>query len=138
MARPFQVGWQAQDTAAALRAADRAEADAEVRQRLHALWLLRAGRPLVEVAMVPRRPRPLAAALGRLVSGGRAAGRAHRQGGPGQAPRLMPGQQTEVAQRMATDEFRWEEPSSGIYAAVSSGGAPWPRRRISRLLPTRS
>ena len=48
--QPFHVDWNPEDTAEALRTACRAERDAMLRTRLHALWLLRSGRQMREVA----------------------------------------------------------------------------------------
>ena len=50
--RPFHVDWNPEDTAEALRTAYRAERDTVLRTRLHALWLLRSGRRMREVASV--------------------------------------------------------------------------------------
>jgi len=51
--RPFVVAWRETDTEEALRAAYRAERRVDVRQRLHALWLLRSGtRRMDEVAQL--------------------------------------------------------------------------------------
>ena len=43
MTRKVAIAWAAEDTAAALHARYRSEKVAEVRTRLHALWLLRQG-----------------------------------------------------------------------------------------------
>jgi transposase len=48
--RPLQIAWA--DEEATLRQLYRAEKDAEVRPRLHALWLLRSGHSLGEVAQL--------------------------------------------------------------------------------------
>ncbi len=53
MARKLLLDWAPEDTAAVLHAQYRAEAVAEVRTRLHALWLLRRGEtPTAVAAMV--------------------------------------------------------------------------------------
>ena len=52
MARKTAIVWAAEDTADALHARYRAEAVAEVRTRLHALWLLRQGQGPTAVAAV--------------------------------------------------------------------------------------
>ncbi len=52
MARKTAIVWAAEDTADALHARYRAEAVAEVRTRLHALWLLRQGQGPTAVAVV--------------------------------------------------------------------------------------
>jgi transposase len=106
--RPFIVTWHDDDTEEALRRAYRAEKQAEVRQRLQALWLLRNGeRRMGEVAMV----------LGvdyrsvqRWVAWYRAGGLEevwrHHAGGYGQTPRLTEEQQEQLAQEVATGRFR--------------------------------
>src|ERR671936_1686967 len=48
LGRPFRIAWQ--DEESALREAYRRERDPEVLPRLHALWLLRRGERLGEVA----------------------------------------------------------------------------------------
>ena len=50
--RPFKVHWHDKDTSEALRAAYRAERDVALRSRLHALWLLRNGHSICQVAVV--------------------------------------------------------------------------------------
>ena len=50
--RPFRVDWLPVDTPEALRAAYRAQQDTMLRTRLYALWLLRCGRQMGEVASV--------------------------------------------------------------------------------------
>lgn len=123
MARPFRVAWREADTATALRAAYRAEPDKEVRPRLHALWLLRSGRPLAALAAVLGvHHRSVQRWVAWYRAGGLAAARAHRQGGHGQVPRLTPAQQARVAERVATGEFRTAA-ESGPGSRPSSG---WP------------
>ena len=48
LGRPFRIAWR--DEEPALREAYRRERDPELRPRVHALWLLRRGEPLGEVA----------------------------------------------------------------------------------------
>ena len=48
--RPFVVAWQAEDTAATLKAASQREGEGTIRQRLHGLWFLRSGWRLSAVA----------------------------------------------------------------------------------------
>ncbi len=50
--RQLWVDWRPDDTPEALRAAYRAEQDIMLRTRLHALWLLRSGRRMGDVASV--------------------------------------------------------------------------------------
>ena len=50
--RPFRVDWRREDSPESLKAAYLAERDANLRTRLHGLWLLRSGRQLSAVASV--------------------------------------------------------------------------------------
>lgn len=106
--RPFVVAWQDEDTEQALRTAYRGERDPALRQRLQALWLLRSGeRRLGEVAAVIGVDyRSVQRWVAWYRSGGIAAVRSHRLGGPGQPPRLTPEQQEQVAQEVETGRFR--------------------------------
>jgi len=106
--RPFVVAWRDEDTEEALRTAYRAERDPALRQRVQALWLLRGDTRLVgEVASVVGVDYPTVQRWVRWYrSGGLAAIRSHRLGGPGQPPRLTPEQQEQVAQAVETGRFR--------------------------------
>ena len=105
--RPFQIEWRAEDTAEVLRAAYRVEKDPVARSRRQALWLLRTGRSLAEVAAVVgvgyRTVQRWAAWYRR---GGPAAVTAPRAGGHGHPARLSPEQQAELAEQVATGRFR--------------------------------
>lgn len=104
--RPFVVAWRAEDDAAALRAAYRAEQDAAVKPRLHGLWLVREGRPMGEVAdLVGVDYRTVQRWVAWYRRGGLAEVRRHHMGGVGQVPRLDAGQQEEVAREVATGRF---------------------------------
>src|SRR3954453_22636796 len=93
--RPCVVAWDEADTEEALRAAYRAERDVDVRQRLHALWLLRSGeRRMDEVAgLVGTTYRTVQRWGAWYREGGLEAIRTHRMGGYGQPPRLTVEQQ---------------------------------------------
>ena len=106
--RPFVVAWADEDTEEALRTAFREEQRADVRDRLHALWLLRSGeRRLAEVATVLGvQYRTVQRWVGWYREGGLAAIRSHRMGGVGQTPWLTPEEQEEVAREVATGRFR--------------------------------
>ncbi len=106
--RPFVVAWQDEDTEQALRTAYRRERDPALRQRLQALWLLRSGeRRLGEVAaVIGVDDRSVQRWVAWYRSGGIAAVRSHRLGGPGQPPRLTVDQQEHLAQEVATGRFR--------------------------------
>lgn len=106
--RPFVVVWETADTEEALRAAYRGEREVAVRQRLHALWLLRSGeRRMAEVAgLVGTAYRTLQRWVAWYRAGGLAAVRTHRLGGYGQPARLTAAQQEQLAQEVATGRFR--------------------------------
>lgn len=104
--RPFVVAWRDEDDAAALKAAYRAERDAELRPRLHALWLLRGGRRLGAVAEVLGVDyRSVQRWVAWYREGGLPAVRAHHMGGVGQPPWLSPEQQEQTAREVATGRF---------------------------------
>ena len=105
--RPFVVAWREGDDAAALQAAYRKEKVAAVKPRLQALWLVRTGRRLAEVAAVVGADyRTAQRWVAWYRTGGLEAVRAHQQGGQGQRPRLAPEQQATVAREIATGRFR--------------------------------
>jgi transposase len=106
--KPFVLDWAKPDTAAALKARYRAEADGKRRLRLPGLWLLRQGWHVDDVA----------AAVGvhrRMVErwidwyrheGGLPGVLAHHQGGVGQPSRLTAAQREQLAAEVATGRFR--------------------------------
>jgi transposase len=105
--RRVRVEWQSSDTVEALHAAYRAEGAVEVRMRLHGLWLLRGGRRLSDVAdAVGVHYRTVQRWVRWYEQGGVGAVRAHRQGGVGQPARLTAVQQEQVAETVATGQFR--------------------------------
>ena len=127
--RPFVVEWDAADTEEALRSAYRSERDVAVRQRLHALWLLRSGaRRMDEVAgVVGTAYRTLQRWVAWYRAGGLEAVRTHRMGGYGQPARLTAAQQEQLAQEVATGRFRnavairaWVAETCGV--TYSEGG----------------
>jgi len=101
------VAWRDEDDEAALKAAYRAERGAEARPRLHALWLLRTGRHLGDVAAVLGVDyRSVQRWVAWYRDGGLGAVIGHHMGGHGQTPRLTPEQQETVAREVATGRFR--------------------------------
>ena len=105
--RPFEVEWQEQDTAEALRAAARRERDGRARERLQGLWLLRTGRSLEEVAAVLGvHYRTVQRWVAWYRAGGLAPLRERRPGGAGPAPRLSPAQERRLAEEVASGAFR--------------------------------
>lgn len=106
--RAFVVAWREDDSEEALRAAYRAEQRADVRQRLHALWLLRSGeRKLGEVAAVLGVDyRSVQRWVAWYRTGGLEEVRHHHAGGYGQTPRLTAEQQEQLATAVETGRFR--------------------------------
>jgi len=105
--RPFQVAWQAEDTAAALKSAYQREGEGALRQRLHGLWLLRRGWRLGAVAnALGVHYRTVPRWVDWYRDGGVAAVRAHRMGGHGQPAYLSAEAQAAVADVVATGRFR--------------------------------
>lgn len=105
--RPFQVDWREEDSALALKRAFQAERTLAVRQRLQALWLLRSGWPLSQVAAATgAHYRSVQRWVAWYRDGGVAAMRAHRLGGTGQVPFLNAAAQAQVADEVATGRFR--------------------------------
>lgn len=106
MARKVRVDWAPADTAAALHAQYRAEPVAEVRTRLHALWLLRRGQGPTAVAVVVGVGRNAVQRWLRWYrEGGLDAVRSHRRGGPGKPSFLTPDQEAQLVAAAATGVF---------------------------------
>lgn len=105
--RPFRVAWREDDTEQALQAAYRGEGEPMIRQRLHALWLLRPGeRQVGDVAAVLGvNYRTVQQWVAWYRDGGLEEVRGHRRGGPGRSAWLSPEQQEAVATEVATGRF---------------------------------
>lgn len=105
--RPLVIAWRPGDDDGALKDAYRQERRADVRPRLHALWLLRTGRRVRDVAqLVGVHERTVQRWLGWYRDGGIAAVRAHRQAGTGQPSFLTAAQQAQLREQAATGAFR--------------------------------
>ena len=105
--RPLVIEWRPEDDVTALQAAYRKERRADVRPRLHALWLLRSDRGVRAVAqLVGVHERTVQRWVGWYRGGGLAAVRAHRQAGTGQPSFLSAEQQAQLRDRAATGAFR--------------------------------
>ncbi len=105
--RPLVIGWRSEDDETGLKAAYQKERRPDVRPRLQALWLLRSGRGVREVAQVVGvHERTVQRWVGRYRDGGLAAVRAHRQAGRGQPSFLTAEQQGQVWEQAATGAFR--------------------------------
>lgn len=120
--RPLVIDWRREDAEGTLKAAYRQERRADVRPRLQALWLLRSGRGVREVArLVGVHERSVQRWVGWYRDGGVAAIRAHRQAGTGQPSFLTADQQAQLwaqaaagAFRTAAEAQRWIEAQFGV------------------------
>jgi putative transposase len=126
--RPLAVAWAAGDDAASLRARYRRERRADVRPRLHGLWLGRAGRSAREAAAVLGvHERTVTRGLEWYRAGGLAAVEGRHAGGQGAPSFLTAAQRAELAEEVATGRFRtaaeirrWVEERWG--ASYTEGG----------------
>ena len=105
---PFVIAWAEGDSAATLKAAYLAEPHGRLRPRRQALWLLRQGHPVAEVAvLLGVGKRTVARWLDWYRHEGGVAGvTAHRPGGRGQRPHLTADQQEQLAQEVSCGQFR--------------------------------
>ena len=126
--RPFRVDWSPEDTPQALRAAYRAERDTMLRTRLHALWLLRSGRRMGEVAsVVGVHYRTLQKWVSWYREGGVEEVLSHRMKGLGQPRFLSEEQERELTEEVASGRFRtggeireWIESEYGVSFRLGS------------------
>ena len=126
--RPFQVDWNPDDTPEALRTAYRAERDVMLRTRLHALWLLRSGRRMGEVAaVVGVHYRTLQRWVSWYRAGGVSEVLSHRMKGLGQPRFLSEEQERELTEQVGSGRFRtggevrdWIESEYGVSFRLGS------------------
>ena len=105
--RKLGIEWAAEDDAASLQARYRRECRADVRPRLHGLWLVRAGRTTREVAEVLGvHQRTVQQWLAWYREGGLATVGGHHAGGQGAPSFLTREQRAELADEVATGRFR--------------------------------
>jgi transposase len=117
-----QIAWEEQDTPEALRGRYRNEEEGEVRSRLHALWLLRTGWNMEQVAeIVGVHYRTVQRWVGWYRHGGVAEVCVHHSGGQGQPAWLTPEQEAAVAEEAAKGAFttaaearRWVAEQFGV------------------------
>ena len=104
--RRVQIAWEAEDTPEALREQYRRQEEGEVRSRLQALWLLRTGWSMEQVAGVVRvHYRTVQRWVGWYRKGGVAEVCTHHGGGHGQPAWLTPEQEAAVAEEAAKGIF---------------------------------
>jgi transposase len=105
--RKLRVGWAAEDDGSSLYARYRRERRADVRPRLHGLWLVRTGKTTREVAAVLGvDERTVQRWLAWYRAGGLAEVEGRHAQGKGASPFLTPEQQTDLADEVATGRFR--------------------------------
>ncbi len=105
--RPLAVEWAAGDDAASLYARYRRERRADVRPRLHGLWLVRAGRSAREAAAVLGvHERTVTRWLGWYRAGGLGAVEGRHAGGQGAPSFLTAEQRGALAAEVASGRFR--------------------------------
>ncbi len=143
MARKASIDWAPEDTANALHAQYRAEPVAEVRTRLHALWLLRRGEgPTAVAAVVGVSRNAVQTWLRWYRSGGLVAVRSRRRGGHGTPSYLTPDQAEQVVAAATTGEFAtaqavrdWIEEQFGVVYTRDSMYTLLPRLGIRLKTP---
>src|SRR5213595_3355508 len=105
--RKLVIEWAAEDDAAGLQARYRRERQADVRPRLHGLWLLRTGRSARETAgVLGVHERTVQRWIGWYRAGGVAAASGRHAGGQGAPARLSAEQRAELADEVASGRFR--------------------------------
>lgn len=108
--RPLCIDWQEGDDESGLKARYQAEKVTEVRQRLHALWLLRTGRQGCEVArLLGVNERSIQRWVSWYREGGLEAVSAHRLGGVGNVCWLNAEERSEVVSEVAKGKWRTAE-----------------------------
>jgi len=105
--RKLVIEWAAEDDAAGLQARYRRERQADVRPRLHGLWLPRTGRSARETAgVLGVHERTVQRWIGWYRAGGVAAASGRHAGGQGAPARLSAEQRAELADEVASGRFR--------------------------------
>jgi transposase len=105
--RPLVIAWRDGDDPGALQAAYQAESRRDIRPRLHALWRLRCGDRIRDVArLLGVHERNVQRWVAWYRADGRGAVTAHRRQGQGKAARLTAAQQAQLAAQAATGAFR--------------------------------
>jgi len=141
--RPLAVEWAAGDDAASLQARYRRERRADVRPRLHGLWLVRAGRSAREAAEVLGvHERTVTRWLEWYRKGGLAAVEGRHAGGQGAPSFLAAEQRAALADEVATGRFRtaaeirrWVQERWGVAYAEGGMYALLARLRCSPKVP---
>ena len=142
LGRPFRVSWR--DEEEALAGAYRREHDAELRPRLHALWLLRRGERLGSVAdLLGVHDRTIQQWVAWYRTGGLAEVRRHRHGGRQGAPSRLTAQQRQVlidhaatgALATVLDAVHWVEQHFGVRYTEAGMHSLFRRLHLKRKVP---
>ena len=140
--RPLAVEWAAGDDAASLYARYRRERRADVRPRLHGLWLVRAGRSAREAAAVLGvHERSVQQGVAWYRAGGREEVAAHRKAGKGTGARATAEPQAAVVAeaagrvRTAAEAVAWVKEAFGAASTVSGMPRLLRRRRCRPTVP---
>jgi transposase len=142
LGRPFRIAWREDE--GVLAHAYRHERDAELRPRLHALWLLRRRGRLGAVAeLLGVHYRTVQQWVSWYRQGGLAEVRRHRQGGRQGAPsRLSPAQRQALLDQAATGAFAtaldavgWVAQQFGVPYTAGGMHSLFRRLRLKRKVP---
>ena len=141
--RPLRIDWRPEDSAEALKARYLAEQDVRVRTRLHGLWLVREGWPIVRAAAaVGSHKDTVGEWVGWYRGGGVAEVVSHTMAGKGKPSFLSAGQQRELVDEVSTGRFRtageirdWIEGEYGVSYTTGSMYGLLRRLGCSRRVP---
>src|SRR5213079_143775 len=129
--RKLVIEWAAEDDAAGLQARYRRERQADVRPRLHGLWLPRTGRSARETAgVLGVHERTVQRWIGWYRAGGVAAASGRHAGGQGAPARLSAEQRAELADEVASVLAITLLPFSVLGPFVGLVLDRWSRRQI--------
>ena len=144
LGRPFRIQWRDDDHEETLAGAYRREHDAELRPRLHALWLLRRGEHLGQVAhLLGVHYRTVQQWVAWYRTGGLAEVRRHRHGGRQGAPSRLTAQQRQIlidhaatgALATALDAVVWVEQHFGVPYTEAGMLSLFRRLHLKRKVP---
>ena len=141
--RPLRIDWRPEDTAAALKARYLAERDVRLRSRLHGLWLVREGWPIVKAGEAVGVHKDTVGEWVRWYRrGGVAEVLSHTMGGKGKPGFVSAEQQRELVDEVSTGRFRtageirdWIEGEYGVSYKLRSVYGLLHRLGCSRRVP---
>ena len=141
--RPLRIEWGVEDTVEALRARYLSERDVRLRSRLHGLWLVRDGWPIVKAAEVVGVHKDTVGEWVRWYRrGGVTEVLSHTMAGKGQPSFLSAEQERELVEQVSTGRFRtageireWIDDEYGVSYAPNSVYYLLKRLGCSRRVP---